>query len=270
MRLMRTRRGQAAATLAALVGVGILTGAARDQVETQGSPTSDATTIAVLRLAEAGLPLYCGGSTPGRFVALTFDDGPGAYTDQTVRTLQRFGARATFFDIGRQVRYFPDAVRRSTEVGTVGDHTWTHPHLAKLRARRIAHELVWTDVALRQTLLRPIVLFRPPYASRDERVDWLARTSGFLQVLWSIDTRDSLGATPAQIVKRVLRYARPGSIVLMHENHPGTQAALPWVLRGLAKRGLRSVTVPELLVLDPPSRGQLRLGVGGCPGGVID
>ena len=49
---------------------------------------------------------------------------------------------------------------------------------------------------------------------------------------------------------------RPGAIVLMHDIHPWTLRAMPQILREIRRRGLRAVSVPELLALDPPSAGQ--------------
>ena len=85
-----------------------------------------------------------------------------------------------------------------------------------------------------------------------------------LQVLWSVDSRDSDGATLAQIERNVLQGLRPGAIVLLHENHPETLVALRrTILPALKRRGLRAVTVPELLATDPPRRPWL--GQRACP-----
>src|ERR671923_257040 len=77
-------------------------------------------------LARAAAPLYCGGRH-GRYVALTFDDGPGPYTARLLRILARAGARATFFVIGSRVAAWPGLVREEVRRGAVGNHTWSHP-----------------------------------------------------------------------------------------------------------------------------------------------
>ena len=66
-------------------------------------------------------------------------------------------------------------------------------------------------------------------------------------------------ARPATIVRTVERGLRPGAIVILHDIHPWTLVALPKILAAIAVRGLRAVSVPELLALDPPAPGQ------GCP-----
>ena len=60
-------------------------------------------------------------------------------------------------------------------------------------------------------------------------------------------------------MRNVLAGLRPGAIVLMHDIHPWTLRALPRILRAIRLRGLRAVTVPELLALDAPAAHQ------GCP-----
>jgi peptidoglycan/xylan/chitin deacetylase (PgdA/CDA1 family) len=225
-----------------------------------GGASYDPTTHAVLRLGRYALPVFCGGDQ-GRYVALTFDDGPGLSTETVVRILRAHGAGATFFAVGTQLRSFPHVIRAAASVGAVGDHTWTHPHLTRVRTRRLRWELRATDLELQRQLRRPTILFRPPYAAHDRRVDRMAKRYGLLEVLWSIDTRDSRGASAAAIVRSLALGVKPGSIVLMHENHPATIAALPRILRLLHARHLLPVTVPELLAVDPPSLAQRVTGV---------
>jgi hypothetical protein len=109
-----------------------------------------------------------------------------------------------------------------------------------------------------------VFLFRPPYGGRNASVDSIARAHGLLQILWSVDSRDSLGADYAQIESNVISGMRPGAIVLMHENHGQTVRALFNVFAALKRKHLRAVGVPQLLTDDPPSAAQLRAGRQGC------
>jgi peptidoglycan/xylan/chitin deacetylase (PgdA/CDA1 family) len=223
---------------------------------------------ALARFVRIGLPVYCGGAH-GRVVALTFDDGPGPATARTIRLLRRFGDRATFFLVGRNLAEWPGLARANRTVGAVGDHTWTHPFLTRVSPRRIDVELARTQTALARATATRIRLFRPPYGFHDAAVDHEARRLGMLEVLWSLDSNDSYpppGATARELVRTVVRSLRPGAIVLLHENLPQTQLALPRILRALHAAGLRSVSIPKLLALDPPSLTQLSRGVHGCPG----
>ena len=217
----------------------------------------DARRSSLPTLAARGLALYCGG-THGRYVALTFDDGPGRYTARVLAILRRAGARATFFLVGNRVRYWPGLARAEIERYAVGNHTWDHARLPGLGKRRTYRELATTQSAIvRATGVRPL-LFRPPYEVMSAASARVARALGLTVVLWSVDSGDSLpGATADSVARTVIPRLRPGAIVLMHDIHPAAVAALPRILRAVRRRGLRAVTVPELVALDPPGRAQL-------------
>jgi peptidoglycan/xylan/chitin deacetylase (PgdA/CDA1 family) len=205
------------------------------------------------RFAAQGQPLYCGGSS-GRFVALTFDDGPESYTRLALKILRKKHVRATFFLIGHRVPSRQSQVREELrDYSALGVHAWTHRSLTRLGRARISHQITWTNKAISKATGTEVRLFRPPYGARNARVDRIARRLGMIEVLWSIDSGDSQGNNWRQIGREVLRNIRPGSIVLLHENRGQTIRALHrLILPGLEKRGLTPVTVPELLMLDPP------------------
>jgi peptidoglycan/xylan/chitin deacetylase (PgdA/CDA1 family) len=215
-------------------------------------------------LLGVGLPIYCGGRR-GRYVALTFDDGPGPYTRLAVHILKSARARATFFLVGKEFAYFSGLPALAMTRGALGDHTWSHSFLPGLNQRVIATELARTRSAILQSAHTRVVLFRPPYGAHNAAVDRAARSLGLLQILWSIDTRDAEGALWSQIADTVAREVRPGSIILMHENHGQTIRALKFrILPLLRARHLTAVTIPALLALDAPTRTQLRRGSNGC------
>jgi peptidoglycan/xylan/chitin deacetylase (PgdA/CDA1 family) len=114
-----------------------------------------------------------------------------------------------------------------------------------------------------------VQLFRPPYGAHNATVDAIARRLGLLEILWNVDSADSLGANYAGIIRNVEAGMRPGAIILMHENRGQTIRALTTILPELRRRGLRSVSLPELLASDPPSRAQLKAGTGGCGGTLL-
>jgi peptidoglycan/xylan/chitin deacetylase (PgdA/CDA1 family) len=228
-------------------------------------PDVQAQLAAIRRLVEVGLPVFCGGSTR-RMVALTFDDGPGVYTQLAVNKLREHHLRATFFLVGKEVRAYPRLVRSEESVAAFGDHTMTHPFLPALASSAMAWQIAAARTLIEAATSRPVELFRPPYEGRTAAIDREVRALGMVEVLWNVDSRDSVGVTNyLQIERNVIAGLRPGSIILMHENHGQTIRALPAILAALARRGLRAVTVPELISADPPSVAQLRRGLAGCP-----
>jgi peptidoglycan/xylan/chitin deacetylase (PgdA/CDA1 family) len=229
-----------------------------------GGPRS-AARLALDRLTRLHATVYCGGRR-GRLVALTFDDGPSRYTPEVLRVLRAARARATFFVVGRRVGYWPAAVRDAARVGAVGDHTWSHAALPGLRGRALREEVEWARRSAAVGSGRRVRLFRPPYGLRTAEADAFLDAHGLVEVLWDVDAGDAVRhASPTGALARVEAELRPGSIVLLHDVHPWSPWLARAVLREVRRRGLRAVTVPELLAHDPPPLvrgpdGRLRTG----------
>jgi peptidoglycan/xylan/chitin deacetylase (PgdA/CDA1 family)/cellulose synthase/poly-beta-1,6-N-acetylglucosamine synthase-like glycosyltransferase len=193
-------------------------------------------------------------------VALTFDDGPGPYTPQVLAVLRRLHVPATFFVIGQQVHYYgrflsSELVQRIV----IGDHTLTHPYLTTLSAAGQRAQLQGQVSAVEACGAPYPHLFRPPYGAFNKTTVRLLKREGMLMVLWSVDTKDWKIPGVKAIVHNALATAGPGSIILMHDgdaNRGETVAALPRIIKGLRARHLQLVTIPQLLIDDPPPRGQ--------------
>ncbi len=210
-----------------------------------------------------GEPVYCGGGH-APVVALTFDDGPGPYTNEILAELRRAGAHATFFLVGNRIEYWPEAPRDETQVGAVGNHTWSHPPLTERRPWLVWLELMRTQYAIDAVVGWKPKLFRVPYALHSPQVDEIVHRLGLVEVFWDVDSRDDVpDARVGDVVRNVERGLRPGAIVILHDIHPWTAAALPRILAAIQKRGLHAVSVPELLALDPPAPHQH------CPYGAV-
>lgn len=217
----------------------------------------------IARLAQYGLPVYCGG-THGNEVAFTFDDGPGVYTHLALKKLTQAGERATFFDVGKSMDAWPGYLPAELTVAAIGDHTYHHPLLTALSPDEIRSELAVTKQKIERASGQPVDLFRPPYGGRNATVDGIAKSLGLLEIMWTRDSRDSLDADWLGIIHNVGAALHPGAIILMHENHGQTIRALTTLLPELRRRHLRSVSLPELFATDPPTVAQLRRGPDGC------
>jgi peptidoglycan/xylan/chitin deacetylase (PgdA/CDA1 family) len=204
-------------------------------------------------------PAITSGGPTGNEVALTFDDGPGPYTGQLVAALDKLHVHATFFAIGSQEQYFSAGTAAEINSGdAIGDHTETHPMMASLSAHD-QYEQLFDQMAQIEVVggKRPR-LFRPPYGSFNATTFRELHHLRLLMVLWSVDTKDYTRPGVGAIVRTALAGAKPGAIVLMHDGggeRVETIAALPAIVRGLRKRGLRPVTVGRLLMDDPPPHG---------------
>ncbi len=205
-------------------------------------------------------PFISRGSPNKREVALTFDDGPSPYTTQVLAALTRARAPATFFVIGEQLKDFGTAFSALVRSRyPIGNHTQTHPMMAQLSRAGQAREMSDQDIVTRTAGAAPERLYRPPYGSYDATTLGLLKVRRALMVLWTVDSEDYTRPGTGAIVRTVLGGAEPGAIVLMHDgggDRSQTVAAVPAIVRGLRARGYRLVTVPQLLLDDPPPRSQ--------------
>jgi peptidoglycan/xylan/chitin deacetylase (PgdA/CDA1 family) len=271
--IRRPAPGCAVATLVASATLAACGGYKVPQATTTSKPSAlpglAAQAAAVSRLTRTGRPIYCGAGHR-RLVALTFDDGPGRYTPIVLRQLREAGVRATFFLVGDSIDRFPRTPLLERKLAAVGEHTMTHANLPTLSSAAARAEIAGGKARAQQAAREPVVLFRPPYGSHTKAIDREIRRQRMAEILWDVDSADSRISPPAsfhEISARVRTHARPGSIVLMHENRGQTVRALRSILPGLKRRHLRLVTVPELLAADPPSDAQLAKGLDGCKAG---
>jgi len=200
------------------------------------------------------------GSTRHREIALTFDDGPSAFTLPILAVLERYRVKATFFEIGRQVSADPGYTAALARAGmAIGDHTQSHPPMAELSSTQQAVEIDQAAQAIRAAgAPRPLV-WRPPYGSFNATTLELLRAREMIMALWTVDTSDYARPGIPRIIYTALSGARPGAIILFHDggdDRSQTVAALPRIIQRLQQRGYRLVTVPQLLLDDPPPTDQ--------------
>ncbi|WP_328744214.1 polysaccharide deacetylase family protein [Streptomyces sp. NBC_00285] len=178
-------------------------------------------------------------------IALTFDDGPAAPETATLLTyLAQYKARATFFTVGQNVASHPELVHAEAAGGhEVGNHSWSHPDLTKLSPEQIAYQLGRTSAAIKAATGKEPVLFRPPYGAINATVRSATKLS---PVLWDVDTEDWKYRDSARVAQTVIDKAQRNSVVLMHDIHPTSVAAVPQILRTLTARGYHFVTVSHL------------------------
>jgi peptidoglycan/xylan/chitin deacetylase (PgdA/CDA1 family) len=195
-----------------------------------------------------------------REIALTFDDGPGPYTPEVLSVLERMHVPATFFEIGVLETYFHASTSTIVARGyPIGDHTETHAPMSELSAAEQQRELLEQTAAIGNYGAPFPRLFRPPYGLWNATTLALLKRYRMLMILWTVDTSDYQLPGTSVIVHRALAGARPGAIILMHDaggNRSETVAALPRVIRGLRARGYKLVTVPKLILDNPPPANQ--------------
>lgn len=183
-------------------------------------------------------------------VALTFDDGPFDQTTPTLLAdLAEHNASATFFVLGQNAEIFPDLVKQEADAGhEVGSHSYDHPDLNTMSEEGIHDQLDRTASIIESIIGHKPTTFRPPYGNWTDQVLEIAGTPA---ILWSIDTNDWQKPDPGQMVAETVNSAVPGDIILMHDIHDTSVAAVPALLDGLSQRGFDFATISQLFGSDP-------------------
>ena len=177
-------------------------------------------------------------------IALTFDDGPGKYTDRLLDVLEKYNARATFFMVGTSISKYPETVKRMSALGCeYGNHSMNHKDLTGLKAASIEKQLSKADAALFKVTGKMTTLVRPPYGAVNTKV---RKTVHAPLVFWSLDTLDWKKKDAKKVEKYVLKYVEDGEIVLMHDIHKTTVEAAEKLIPQLVKKGYQLVTVSEM------------------------
>ncbi|MEN1939210.1 peptidoglycan-N-acetylglucosamine deacetylase [Paenibacillus sp. 102] len=179
---------------------------------------------------------------------LTFDDGPGKYTAELLNILEQNNAKATFFLIGENVKQFPELVKREKKEGHyVGMHSMTHDFKRLYTNGEYVNEMKEDQSLIANILGESPKLTRPPYGSMPGLNEVLRNRTveaGFKVWDWTIDSLDwkynkmPVDAASAQIVQNVLVGAtKLQEVILMHDIHPQSVAAVPAIIKGLKEKG---------------------------------
>lgn len=189
-------------------------------------------------------------STRARLIALTLDDGPDAVTTPLILSeLRRHGARATFFLIGERIDGQDELVRRLVAEGhELGNHFTRDRPSIRLSAADLVRDLENTHQKL-----------APHGAVRWARPGggWYSRSMiaamsrlGYRCALGSVYPYDATLPSVAFSRWHILRNARPGSILVLHDGGGRgrrTARVLSEVLPELTRRGYRVVSLSELV-----------------------
>jgi len=183
-------------------------------------------------------------------IALSFDDGPGIYTEQLLDLLERYNVKATFSVIGTLVDTKPETLIRAVSIGCeVIGHSWDHKNMAKLSADDVRKQITDTSDALEAVTGTAVSIFRPPYGEVSVTMREVSESLGFSIINWSVDTQDWHIDNPETIFYAVLQRVKDGSIILSHDIHESTLEAYKMLIPELLLQGYQLVTVSELLLI---------------------
>ena len=191
----------------------------------------------------------------GPYIAMTFDDGPNEkLTPKLLDLLAQHHIHATFFVLGENAIEHPEILKRAVQEGhEIGNHSWSHPNLAKASDDTVRSQIRRTEELITNEIGSRPTLFRPPYGSLTaHQKHFIHNELGYEIVLWEVDPLDWKRPGPSVVTARILKETKAGSIVLSHDIHPPTIEAMPATFDQLMRKGFKSVTVTELLGMATP------------------
>ncbi len=178
-------------------------------------------------------------------IALTFDDGPGRYSRDFADLLTRYGARATFFVLGANVKNFADDLKYVYDQGNeIASHTMRHKNLNLLSEKEIKAEIDQAAQAIYDAIGTYPTLVRTPYGNANSKV---MNVIDGPMIKWSVDTLDWQTRDAQKIKAEILNGAGDGEIILMHEIYKTSLEGLELALKELSDDGYQFVTVSELM-----------------------
>ena len=185
-----------------------------------------------------------------KLIALTFDDGPSAYTSSLLDACQRYDAHVTFFMTGQNgacgVSNYKSLLERMVDEGhQLANHTWSHPNLTNLTADAIRYQINSVNSYLYEAMGGTYQTFvRTPGGSSN---DLVKSTIQAPLIYWSVDTQDWKYRDSSYVYNYIMNHAYDGAIILLHDIHKtSVEAAIP-AIRDLKAKGYELVTVAELL-----------------------
>jgi peptidoglycan/xylan/chitin deacetylase (PgdA/CDA1 family) len=182
--------------------------------------------------------------SPGAFnspdtIHLTFDDGPGAHTEEILDILAEHEVHATFYVLGGRLDGNEGTISRILADGhRLGNHSWGHPKLSTLSRAAIDTEIVNTQQRIADITGVFPTAFRPPYGALNSDVVAAADAAMVSIDLWTCDPEDWRNPGGDTLADRVIACAQPGTVVLLHVLNQSTVDALPRIIADLREQGL--------------------------------
>lgn len=189
-------------------------------------------------------------------VALTIDDGPGTYEEEFLDFLDSRNIKATFFLLGTQLSAHKQTVRRIVDDGhELGSHGYSHKQMTKMTGKEAVQEIKKTNKELKKITGVKATVFRPPYG---DFTDYIKENAGLPIVLWNVDTLDWKYRNASRVEDQIIKGAKDGNIILIHEVYSTTLEGLKGAVDKLLAQGVRFVTATTLLTRDGSSTKSLK------------
>lgn len=186
--------------------------------------------------------------SPDKVISFTFDDGPSKYTSLIMDVFDKYGAKATFFEVGYMMKSRKDTVQEVLSRGfEIGNHTTDHSNLNKLTADKVKDKVYGNNDTFKEITGTNFPLLRPPYGNCKTAVKELIDVP---IIKWSVDSRDWESRNKDKIIALVKSNTKSGDIVLFHDLYESTYEAIKVLVPYYYDQGYTIVSVSELFKIN--------------------
>lgn len=194
------------------------------------------------------VPIYSV-ETNEKKVALTFDAAWGSdKTEKIVTTLKDAGVSGTFFLVGFWIEQNADKVKFIDDAGfDIGTHSNTHPKMSTLSKAQMNSELTTSMEMITKITKKPVKYFRAPFGDYNDTLVEVAGSLNLKTIQWDVDSLDWKGLSANEILSRIKKSVKSGSIILCHNNSDHILEALPLIIDYLKAEGYKIVKISELV-----------------------
>ncbi len=187
-----------------------------------------------------------------KIISLTFDDGPTEFTPRVLEILEKNNAKATFFCIGKQIENYPEILQRTHQSGhLIWNHTFHHSSKNGFYStEKIIDEIISTNQLIKEEIKITTKLFRPPFGVTNPHIAKALEKTKHYVIGWNIRSLDTVIEDEKQLLTRIKRQIKPGSIILLHDTSDKTANVLEQLFVFLQKENYKVVLLDELLKID--------------------
>ena len=188
--------------------------------------------------------------TNEKIVAITFDDGPMQQRTETILTvLDKFNVKATFFCIGKRIEGNEKTLKQIDERGhLIGNHSYSHSNLFDLMTtKQLINDLENGNQEIKKVIGKTPLFFRPPYGVTTPALSRACKKLNFEVLGWNIRSFDTSIKNKDEVIERVIKRIKPGSILLFHDTVEGIEIVLEHILNYLKQNNYTVVELDKLI-----------------------
>ena len=198
------------------------------------------------------IPIYRAGTNEKK-AAITFDCAWGAEDiPQIMAILKERKIKATFFVVGEWAERNKEMVRLIDEQGhDIANHSQNHFKMSALNRERIRKEIIECNNTIKNITGKETYLFRAPYGDYNNTIIEEAKSLSCMTIQWDVDSLDwKPNITKTEIIDRITKKIKPGSIILFHNDTKHTVSALGEIIDSLISNGYSFLPISQLVEKD--------------------